>query len=167
MKIKLKLCRESLKLIVYNRIKFKLSKHRKEICDGGDPWLQQVLRKFTAISAWIAIDICIYHICYQMWQTNYVWDHRVQQCIYQCQVQSSAVITRFNIVRYYINNYRNWGRILIRCWIHKRHFIPRPNGLAMGCLFVNICGKIDLIIRAPHCICICVNANMNSYIHHV
>ena len=49
-------------------------------------------------------------------------------------VQSSAVITRFNIVRYYINKYRNWSRIWIRRWIHKRHPIPRPNGRAMGCL---------------------------------
>ena len=49
-------------------------------------------------------------------------------------IQSSAVITRSNIVRYFINNYRNRGRILIRCWIHKIHPIPRPNGRAMGCL---------------------------------
>ena len=34
-------------------------------------------------------------------------------------IQSSAVITRFNIVRYYINEYRNWSRIWIRRWIHK------------------------------------------------
>ena len=38
----------------------------------------------------------------------------------------SAVIMRSNIVSYYINNYRNWGRISIRCWIHKRHPIPHP-----------------------------------------
>ena len=49
-------------------------------------------------------------------------------------LQSSAVITRSNVVRYYINNYRNRGRISIRCWIHKRHSIPRPNGRAMCCL---------------------------------
>ena len=48
--------------------------------------------------------------------------------------QSSAVITWSNIARYYINNYRNWSRISIRCWIHKRHPIPRPSGPAMGCL---------------------------------
>ena len=39
-------------------------------------------------------------------------------------IQSSTVITESNIVRYYINNYRNWGRISIRCWIHKRHTSP-------------------------------------------
>ena len=49
-------------------------------------------------------------------------------------IQSSAVITRSNFVRYFINNYRTWCRISIRCWIHKRHTIPRPNGRAMGCL---------------------------------
>ena len=50
-------------------------------------------------------------------------------------VQSSAVITRSNIVRYYINNHRGWGRISIRCWIHKRHPIPRPKWRAMGVVF--------------------------------
>ena len=30
-----------------------------------------------------------------------------------------TVITRSNIVKYCINNYRNWGRIWIWCWIHK------------------------------------------------
>ena len=49
-------------------------------------------------------------------------------------IQSSAVIMWSNIVTYYTNNYRNWGRILIRCWIHKRHPIPHPNGRDMGCL---------------------------------
>ena len=42
-----------------------------------------------------------------------------------CSIQSSVVITRSNIVKYYIHNYRTWGRISIRCWI--------PNGRAMGC----------------------------------
>ena len=50
-----------------------------------------------------------------------------------CSIQSSVVITRSNIVKYYIHNYRTWSRISIRCWIHKRHPIPRPNGRAMGC----------------------------------
>ena len=37
-------------------------------------------------------------------------------------------------VRYYINNYRKYGRISTKCWIRKRHPINRPNGWAMGCL---------------------------------
>ena len=36
-------------------------------------------------------------------------------------LRSSAVKTRCNIVKYYIDSYRNWCRISIRCWIHKRH----------------------------------------------
>ena len=59
---------------------------------------------------------------------------------------------QFNIVRYYINNYRKCGRISIRCCIHKRHPIPRPNGWAMGVSFVNNCEKIDSVITAPRCI---------------
>ena len=50
------------------------------------------------------------------------------------QVQSSAVITRSNIVRYCINDCRNSGRISLRWWIPKKHPILRPNGRAMGCL---------------------------------
>ena len=68
-------------------------------------------------------------------------------------IQWSAVITRSNIVRYmyYINDYRNWGRISIKCWTHKRHAIPRPHGRAMPVSFVNICEKIYRIITTPHC----------------
>ena len=49
-------------------------------------------------------------------------------------LQSSAVIMRSNIVRYYMNNYRNWDRISTRCGFHIRHPISRANGRAMGCL---------------------------------
>ena len=55
-----------------------------------------------------------------------------------------------NIVRYNIINYRNWGRISIRCWIHKRQPIARPNGRAMGCLFLDICEKSDRVLTEPH-----------------
>ena len=53
--------------------------------------------------------------------------------------KSNVVITRSNIVRHYVNDYRDWGRISVRCRIHKRHPIPtptphRPNGRAMSCL---------------------------------
>ena len=34
-----------------------------------------------------------------------------------------------------VKNYRNWDRISISSWIHKRHHIPRLNGRAMGWLF--------------------------------
>ena len=45
----------------------------------------------------------------------------------------SAVITRSDIVRYYMNNYKKCVRMSTRLWIHKRHPIPRPSGWAMGC----------------------------------
>ena len=65
-------------------------------------------------------------------------------------IQSSAVITGSNIVRYHMNNYRN--RISIRWWIHKRHPIPRPNGRAMGCLLWIFVKKIDRVITASYSI---------------
>ena len=47
-------------------------------------------------------------------------------------IQWNAIIKRYNIVRYYINDYRNWGRISIRCWIHKRDPIPCLTGELWG-----------------------------------
>ena len=44
---------------------------------------------------------CLHHPSFEKW--------------WQMQIQSSAVITRSNIVRYYINDYRNWGWISTRC----------------------------------------------------
>ena len=58
-------------------------------------------------------------------------------------VQCSAVIKQSNIVRYCINNYRNWGRISTRCWIH----IPCPNGRAMGCLLWLFMRRLTVLWR--------------------
>ena len=52
------------------------------------------------------------------------------------KIQLKAIITRSNIVKYCINNCRNWDRISVRCGIHKRHHIARPNGRAMVCLLL-------------------------------
>ena len=77
-------------------------------------------------------------------------------------IKSSAIITQSNIVRYCINDSRNWGRISIRCWIHKRHLIPCPNGRAMG-VFVDICEKIDRVITALHCITYLLTCRHDQY----
>ena len=52
----------------------------------------------------------------------------------------------------YIHNYRNFYRISIRCWIHKGHPIPRPNGWAMRCILWKFWRKLIAFIMAPHCI---------------
>ena len=67
------------------------------------------------------------------------------------EIQWSAVITRSNIVRYYINNYNNWERISLRYWIYKRHPIPHPNGWAMGHLSRIFVRKMTWVMTAPHC----------------
>ena len=61
-------------------------------------------------------------------------DVKLLSAVWPCFVivEWNAVITRSNIVKYYINNYRNWGRISIRCWTQKKTAIPRPHGRAMG-----------------------------------
>ena len=70
---------------------------------------------------------------------EFSWTNTVE-CHYKA-VQST------NLVRYCINNCRNWCRISIRCWTHKRHHIARPNGRATSF----ICENID-IIMASYCI---------------
>ena len=56
------------------------------------------------------------------------------------QAESSTVITRSTIVRYCINNCRNWSRISAR----PEDYIPN--------LALHVCDKIDCVITAPHCI---------------
>ena len=69
-------------------------------------------------------------------------------------IKSSAVITRCNIVKYCINNCRNWGRISIRCWILKRH--PIVWGVLLWGPYLALTGCLllisDHVITAPHCI---------------
>ena len=67
------------------------------------------------------------------------------------EIQSSAVITRSNIVTYWSNNCRNWGRISIRCWIHKRPPYLTLTG-ELWVSFVDFFFTIDHVITAPHCI---------------
>ena len=67
-------------------------------------------------------------------------------------IQLNAFITQSRIVRYYINDYRNWGRISIRCCIYIRHPIPRPNGRAMVCLLWIFMRKLTTLLW--HCIMI-------------
>ena len=69
---------------------------------------------------------------FKFWAPSQYKDH------FSCYMNSyySAVIMRSNTAKYCINNCSNWGRISIRCWIHKRHAIPHPNGRAMVCLLL-------------------------------
>ena len=57
-------------------------------------------------------------------------------CIWQQNIilHWSAVITRSNITSKCTHHCRNWGRLSIRSWTHKKHPIPRPDERAMGCL---------------------------------
>ena len=67
------------------------------------------------------------------------------------RIQSIAFIMRSNIVIYYINNYRNRGRISIRCWIHKWLPITRPNRRTMV-YYCEYLWENWPRLTAPHCI---------------
>ena len=60
-------------------------------------------------------------------------------------IQSSAVITLYNITWYYMHHCSSWGRIWIRDWIHKRYPIPPPDGQAMGCLLWEVWRKLTAL----------------------
>ena len=81
-----------------------------------------VLIQSDLIIAWSIRKIYLWKMLYSVW---------AHSCI---ELRSSAVMARSNRVRWNINDHRNTGRILIRCWIHERYSIPRANGWAMGCL---------------------------------
>ena len=55
-----------------------------------------------------------------------LWSPHQQASVWLGLLQSSAIIAQSNIVRYYKNNYRNWGRLSIRFWIYRRHPVPHP-----------------------------------------
>ena len=62
------------------------------------------------------------------------------------QILSSTVTTRSNVIRYHINNYRNWSRISIRWWFHKRPpYLPLTG--SYGVSFVNTWPRYN----GPHC----------------
>ena len=114
----------------------------------------QLLNQVLVAGAILANANWIYFL-HQLFGDRFKWNLNQNKILYNdrwltTEVQSSAVITRSNIVRYYINNYRNWDRISIRCWIHKRHPIVRPNGRAMECLLWIFVKEYDRVITAPH-----------------
>ena len=67
-------------------------------------------------------------------------------------IQSSAVVTRSNVIWFCIHHCTYWGRIWIKVWTHKRHPIPGPNGWGMGCLLLGFSRKLTNVITAPRCI---------------
>ena len=94
------------------------------------------------IIGWFMWIMHVYESCMNvalciLWNIIIVWPN--------IKLQSNAVITRSNIVTYYINNFRNWGWISIRCRIHKRHPIPRPNGQTMGHLLWIFVRKLTVL----------------------
>ena len=91
-----------------------------------------------------------YYYYYSLWLSDAILCHRsgstlAQVMVWRLTVELCAIIMGSKIVRYCLNNCRNWGGISIWCWIHKRH--PTPYGVSV----VNICEKIDHVIMAPHC----------------
>ena len=92
----------------------------------------------------------MYHKVLGYLNTNFFqifWGYFTEYGKWVFVIESSVVITRSNIVRYYINNYMNCGRISIICRINKRHPISRPNGPAMGCLLCIVVRKLTALLR--------------------
>ena len=103
----------------------------------------------------MAISGTTNHVSYHFWFCKVIFKShltdvttaRLHRHLSNMKVHSSAVITRFNIVRYCINYYRNWGRISIRCWIKQ----DTPYLTQTVKIWGVICEKTDRIIMALHC----------------
>ena len=88
---------------------------------------------------WHNCNPCAVHTKYDiltgnMWFVQWIMASMIvfSPCNNNQNVQSSAVITRSNTVRFYINNnYRNWGRISIRCWMFVRKLTALYNGATL------------------------------------
>ena len=103
-----------------------------------------------------SVEIIVYEIYWKNWLRsggNFVrWDYGFSSTV---QLLVHTVGYRYNVVhccKKLHNNFRNWGRISIRCWIHRRQPISCPNGRAVGRLLLIFCEKIDWVITAPPCI---------------
>ena len=106
--------------------------------------MQYILFAFVTMSYWSAMIrwYCI----------SYLHSFFMIRYIIFVFVPLSHSLVPFNAVqyrRYCINNCRNWGRISIRCWIHKRYPIPCPNGWAMGFLLLIFFRKFTVLWQ--HC----------------
>ena len=56
---------------------------------------------------------------------------------FSCMFFMYTVQCRYNAVQFceILHKWcRSWDKISVRCWIHERHYIPRPNRRAMRCL---------------------------------
>ena len=85
---------------------------------------------------------------YLMSQSRKTPQRILHKYLWSVNIQWSAVITQYNIRKYCIHHCRNWGRISIRSWIHRRHPIPRPNGWERGIKFSGLFG--DRGHRGPY-----------------
>ena len=78
---------------------------------------------------------------------------------------TNTVECRYNAVNFSWYYHRRCGdssRTSIRLQTHNKHPIPRPHGRASyGVCFVGVRGKIDRVITAPHCLCICFLNNQH------
>ena len=64
------------------------------------------------------------------------WQMGVVVKVLKPTIQSSTAIPRSNNVKCYINNYRIWGRLPIKCWIHNQN---TPYLALMGALWGVFC----------------------------
>ena len=75
------------------------------------------------------------------WSNNYIHaglpNRIIIPSVTETGIKSNADIMRSNIIRCYMNYCRNWGRISIRWWVHKRHPYLALTGELWG-VFANI-----------------------------
>ena len=111
-------------------------------------------------------ELIAMHIRKAMW----LMDTEDMHLLSSPHIQSSAIIMWSSIERYYTNDYRNWGRISIRYWIHVRHPITRPNWWAMWCLLWILWenwpqpnGPALCWVRNFHCFAFCIMIALITY----
>ena len=120
---------------------------------------QNITHKSDIARYWklISSKVKFYPFWWPYWRPSWIYKNYKQvwvphprvfllEGVINWKIQLNAIITRSIIVRYLINNYRNSGRISIKCWIHKKTPHTSPQRASYGVSFVNICEQIDRVV---------------------
>ena len=103
----------------------------EDLVDGRST-LDRVMAWCRQVPEPVLTKICDTIWCHQA--TMSLTKYTVRSHYNMVQIEASAILMWSNITWFWTHHCRNWGRISIWGWTHKRHHIAHPNGRAMGCL---------------------------------
>ena len=124
--------------------------NRYAICPPIHVHKYMIWKRFLHYWWWWFLSVSLRKTTEQTVAFSAIWDAMPLRDI--TVIQSSAVITRSNLVRYCINYCRNWGENINEMLDPRKTSRTSPWHASYGMSFVDIFEKIDRVVTAPHCI---------------